>query len=67
METQSLTKQFLIQLGINVLASAIVSYIMIKLLQPKEDSTTTALVKSQTGASTPAGSTSTSTTTTPTV
>lgn len=36
----SFGKQLLIQVGINILASAIVSYIMYKLLQPKPDSTT---------------------------
>lgn len=35
--TQSTGKQLLIQLAINVVASAIVSYIMYKLLQPKDD------------------------------
>ncbi|ASS50156.1 MAG: hypothetical protein A3D31_11350 [Candidatus Fluviicola riflensis] len=36
----SFGKQLLIQVGINILASAIVSYIMYKLLQPKPDPTT---------------------------
>lgn len=30
-------KQLLIQIGINIVASAIVSYVMYKLLQPKAD------------------------------
>lgn len=38
--TKMTGKQFLIQLGINILASAIVSYIMYKVLQPKDPSTT---------------------------
>ena len=36
----SFGKQLLIQVGINILASAIVSYIMYKMLQPKVDTTT---------------------------
>ncbi len=41
--TQSTSKQLLIQLAINIVASAVVSYIMYKLLQPKDD--TTAIAK----------------------
>lgn len=51
--TQSLTKQFLIQLTVNIIAGAIVTYIMIKLLQPKDDGTTTALAKPQGTTTTP--------------
>lgn len=41
-ETAKITgKQILIQLAINIIASAIVSYIMYKLLQPKDDTLTT--------------------------
>jgi hypothetical protein len=40
--TQSTTKQLLIQLAINIVASAIVSYVMYKMLAPKDDGTTTA-------------------------
>lgn len=40
--TQNTTKQFWIQLGINIIASLIASYIMYRLLQPKDESSTAA-------------------------
>lgn len=42
MENKMTGKQLLIQIGINIVASAIVSYVMYKLLQPKADASATA-------------------------
>lgn len=42
MENKMTGKQLLIQIGINIVASAIVSYVMYKLLQPKTDTSATA-------------------------
>lgn len=57
--TKMTGKQFLIQLGINILASAIVSYIMYKVLQPKDPSTTPTGLPSQVSTTPPVTATTT--------